>query len=78
MIRSLVIENVAGKAPEIRGYFDFLSLPVNGDRISLENRQGSTDVLEVSHVEHRPMPAWREDQKLQGAMTTLFVTKLVG
>jgi hypothetical protein len=75
MIRSLVIESGAGKTQEVRGYFDFLSLPSKGDRISLENRQGSTDVLEVSHVEHRPMSAWRDDQKLKGAMTTLFVKR---
>jgi hypothetical protein len=75
MIRSLVIENGTGKTQEVWGYFDFLSLPSKGDRISLENRQGSTDVLEVSHVEHRPMAAWRDDQKLKGAMTTLFVKR---
>ena len=39
-----------------RGLYQFVELPRQGDRVTLRNGRGATDVMGVVDVEHAPAP----------------------
>jgi hypothetical protein len=61
MIGAWVVETLGDGSLVSRGFYEFLQLPVCGDRVALPNERGHFDVLGVIEVEHSPLRVPRAD-----------------
>ena len=61
MIGAWVVEMRGDGSMVSRGFYDFLQLPVCGDRIALPNDRGRFDILGVVEIEHAPQRVPRAD-----------------
>ena len=57
MIVAWIVEVMGDGTHTARGLYDFVALPVMGDRLSLAKPAGSFDIMGVVLVEHVPAPS---------------------
>ena len=56
LVGGWVVEVQADDRRVQRGFFDFIQLPRQGDRVTLPNERGKLDVMGVVQVEHARLP----------------------